>query len=112
MMHLCTPFLASTLESMMSKSLIKLLGGGGCWSEWLLLCCGCDGSWSLAAQNSGRLHCSSSSWFCALCLPPRAPHAVVGAQGARTFYSVLYSWGNMSARSNEAFSYLWLDIAI
>lgn len=86
-MHLCTPFLASTLERMMSKSLIKLLGGGGYLGKWLLLYCSCDGSWSLAAQDSGRLPCLSSSWL-------SVPFASL--QGLHTSYSVHRVWGHFT----------------
>lgn len=46
-------------------------------------------------------------------LPPSKGSTIIpGVQNVRTFYSVLYSWGNVSARSNDAFSSLWLDILI
>lgn len=85
--HLCTPFLASTLERLMSKSLVKLLGGGGYAGEGLLLCHGCDGSCNLAAQDSGRLYCSASSWL-------SVPFASL--QGLHTLYSVHRVWGHFT----------------
>lgn len=49
-----------------------------------------------------------------LCLLPfsKGSTIILGVQNMRTFYSVLYSWGNVSAGSNDAFSSLWLDILI
>lgn len=69
-----------------------------------------DGVWQPRIQAG----CTAYPPLDSLCpLPPsKGSIIILRVQNVRTFSSVLYSWGNVSARSNDAFSSLWLDISI
>lgn len=74
------------------------------------LFCICNQSWRLVAGLWAELLIILST-LCTLSRPPRAPQPHL-VHGVREYFSVFHSCGNMSARSNYAFIYLWIDTLV